>query len=144
MLAPFWHPFWLKNRSKWGGGERHRGSLATTAHQIRPGVPPDPQNGRPGRPQDPKLAPTGAPSTPKDTNLDIKTQEKKRIHTVGRPSRTREAQVPKMHQTRRILQRKIEQHSVTDSAAKKLSSISSRILLRTIEQHSVTDSAAKK
>ena len=111
---------------------------------MRPGVPPDPQNGRPGRPQDPKLAPTGAPSIPKDTNLDIKTQEKKRIHTVGRPSRTREAQVPKIHQTKRILQRKIEQHSVTDSAAKKLSSISSRILLRTIEQHSVTDSAAKK
>ena len=72
-----------------------------------------------GDPRTPKLAPNGAPSTPKDTNLDIKTQEKKRIHTVGRPSRTREAQVPKMHQTRRILQRKIEQHSVTDSAAKK-------------------------
>ena len=38
-----------------------------------------------GGPRTPKLAPNGAPSTPKDTNLDIKTREKKRIHTVDRP-----------------------------------------------------------
>ena len=56
VLAPFWFTFRLKNRSKWSAVIWHQGSFATTAHQIRPGVPPDPQNGRPGRPQDPKIS----------------------------------------------------------------------------------------
>ena len=38
-----------------------------------------------GGPRVPKLAPNGAPSTPKDTNMDIKTREKKGIHTVDWP-----------------------------------------------------------
>ena len=50
ILGPFWDAFGLKNRLKRGGGERVKGSFATTARRTRPGVPLGSQNGRQGPP----------------------------------------------------------------------------------------------
>jgi len=58
VLVPMLPP---KPQKKGGGRERGTRSLATTARQIRPGVPPDPQNSCPRIPWARKISPNGTP-----------------------------------------------------------------------------------
>ena len=89
MLAPFWPPFGSHLGSKFIQNEATVNATRGLWQQVRTrsaqGYPQTLKMVAQGGPRTPKLAPNGAPSTPKDTNLDIKTREKKRIHTVDWP-----------------------------------------------------------
>ena len=81
ILAPFWPPFGSHLGStivQNGAPVKDTGGLW---QQLRTrsaqGYPQTLKMVAQGGPRIPKLVPNGAPSTPKDTNVDIKTREKK-------------------------------------------------------------------
>jgi len=86
ILAPFWHlsgsHFGAKIAKKGAAVKEGDGLWQRLRARSVQGYPQTLKMVAQGGLRTPKLAPNGAPSNPKNTNLDIKTRKKNRIHTA--------------------------------------------------------------